>query len=174
MPSAKQIKNQKLFAKRVKRGDFRKAISKTKKSNFDKDYEMVCHTCGKKGDLSKHNKRHKIGSQARSYSVGAEETAKAMGQQLPKTIPKNEIEMVKTENEFYREYKKLGGKKSRAKYKNLLNEFYDHTFEIFTGGEQSRYSTRNEALYGFKKSAKIDWKEVDRIYESVDNIHAYT
>ena len=30
MPSAKQIKNQKLFAKRVKRGDFRKAITKTK------------------------------------------------------------------------------------------------------------------------------------------------
>ena len=33
MPSAKQIKAQKLFAKRSKRGDFRKAISKTKKSN---------------------------------------------------------------------------------------------------------------------------------------------
>ena len=81
MPSAKQIKARKEFAKRVKRGDFRKAITKTKKSNFDKDYEMICHTCGKKGDLSKHNKRHKIGSQARSYSVGAEETAKAMGQQ---------------------------------------------------------------------------------------------
>ena len=86
MPSAKQIKARKLFAKRVKRGDFRKAISKTKKSNFDKDYEMVCHTCGKKGDLSKHNKRHKIGSQARSYSVGAEETAKAMGQQTKKSV----------------------------------------------------------------------------------------
>jgi len=125
MASAKQIKARKLFAKRVKRGDFRKAITKTKKA-------------------------------------------------LPKTIPKNEIEMVKTENEFYREYKKLGGKKSRAKYKNLLNEFYDHTWDIFTGGEQSRYSTRNEALYGFKKSAKIDWKEVDRIYDSVNNIHAYT
>ena len=127
MASAKQIKAQKLFAKRSKRGDFRKAISKTKKA-------------------------------------------------LPKTVPKNEIEMVKTENEFYQEYKKLGGKKSRAKYKNLLNEFYYHTLDIFTGtgGEQIRYSTRNEALYGFKKSAKIDWKEVDRIYESVDNIHAYT
>ena len=95
---------------------------------------------------------------------------------LPKTIPKNEIEMVKTENEFYREYKKLGGKKSRAKYKSLLDEFIDHTLDIFTGtgGEQIRYSTRNEALYGFKKSAKIDWKEVDRIYDSVNNIHAYT
>jgi len=34
MPSAKQIKAQKLFAKRVKRGDFRKAIAKTKKSEL--------------------------------------------------------------------------------------------------------------------------------------------
>ena len=32
MASAKQIKARKLFAKRVKCGDFRKAISKTKKS----------------------------------------------------------------------------------------------------------------------------------------------
>ena len=33
MASAKQIKARKLFAKRSKRGDFRKAITKTKKSN---------------------------------------------------------------------------------------------------------------------------------------------
>ena len=32
MTSAKQLKARKLFAKRVKRGDFRKAIAKTKKS----------------------------------------------------------------------------------------------------------------------------------------------
>ena len=32
MPSAKQIKARKEFAKRVKRGDFKKAITKTKKS----------------------------------------------------------------------------------------------------------------------------------------------
>ena len=32
MASAKQIKNQKLFARRSKRGDFRKAITKTKKA----------------------------------------------------------------------------------------------------------------------------------------------
>ena len=34
MASAKQIKARKLFAKRVKRGDFRKAITKTKKSEL--------------------------------------------------------------------------------------------------------------------------------------------
>jgi len=37
MPSAKQIKARKLFAKRVKRGDFRKAISKTKKVKTKSD-----------------------------------------------------------------------------------------------------------------------------------------
>ena len=36
MASAKQIKARKLFAKRVKRGDFRKAIAKTKKSELPK------------------------------------------------------------------------------------------------------------------------------------------
>ena len=36
MASAKQIKARKLFAKRVKRGDFRKAISKTKKTELPK------------------------------------------------------------------------------------------------------------------------------------------
>ena len=39
-------------------------------------------------------------------------------------MPKNERSMVKTENEFYREYKRLGGKKTRAKYKTLLKKFY--------------------------------------------------
>ena len=36
MASAKQIKARKEFAKRVKRGDFRKAITKTKKSKPEK------------------------------------------------------------------------------------------------------------------------------------------
>ena len=40
MASAKQIKNQKLFAKRSKRGDFKKAITKTKKSNGKKKESM--------------------------------------------------------------------------------------------------------------------------------------
>jgi len=41
---------------------------KTKeKAKMPKGYEMICHTCGKKGDLTKHNKRHKIGSQKISY-----------------------------------------------------------------------------------------------------------
>ena len=93
---------------------------------------------------------------------------------LPKLVSKNKMGMVKTENEFYKEYKRVGGKKSRAKYKSLLNKFYDHTLDIFTGIGDPRYKTRNEALYGFKKSAKIDNKEVNRIFDSVNNIHAYT
>jgi len=36
MPSAKQIKARKLFAKRVKRGDFKKAIAKSKKTKSSK------------------------------------------------------------------------------------------------------------------------------------------
>ena len=40
MPSAKQIKAQKLFAKRVKRGDFRKSIAKSKKSKLSRNDRM--------------------------------------------------------------------------------------------------------------------------------------
>ena len=96
---------------------------------------------------------------------------------LPKIIPKNRpslMRVAKTENDFYREYKRLGGKKTRAKYKTLLNKFYDHTMDIFVHGDPSRYKSRNLALNGFRKAAKIDNKEVDRIFQSVDNVHAYT
>ena len=93
---------------------------------------------------------------------------------MPKIIPANQIELEKTNNEFYREYKKLKGKKSKAKYMKLLDKFHDHTSDIFTGIGDSRYKTRNEALYGFKKAAKIDWQEVDRVFDSVNNVHAYT
>jgi hypothetical protein len=93
---------------------------------------------------------------------------------LPKIVPKNEMDYAKTKNEFYREYKRLGGKKSKAKYTTLLNKFFDHTMDIFVHGDPSRYKSRNLALNGFRKAAKIDNKEVDRIFSSVDNVHAYT
>ena len=38
MASAKQIKARKLFAKRVKRGDFKKAIAKTKKAKVSTEF----------------------------------------------------------------------------------------------------------------------------------------
>ena len=93
---------------------------------------------------------------------------------LPKIVPKNEMHYEKTKNEFYREYKRLGGKKSKAKYTSLLNKFFDHTMDIFTGIGDPRYKTRNQALNGFRKAAKIDNKEVNRIFDSVNNVHAYT
>jgi hypothetical protein len=93
---------------------------------------------------------------------------------LPKIIPKNEMRSTQAGNDFYREYKRLGGKKTRAKYKSLLNKFYDHTADIFVHGDPSRYKSRNLALNGFRKAAKIDNKEVDIIFHSVDNVHAYT
>ena len=40
MASAKQIKAQKLFAKRAKRGDFRKSIAKSKKSKLSRNDRM--------------------------------------------------------------------------------------------------------------------------------------
>jgi len=46
MASAKQIKARKLFAKRAKRGDFKKAIAKTKKVNSTKAHRSI-------GDIAK-------------------------------------------------------------------------------------------------------------------------
>ena len=54
MPSAKQIKNQKLFAKRVKRGDFRKRQKEVNKEVKEKGYlskvkgYQVCSKCLRK------------------------------------------------------------------------------------------------------------------------------
>jgi hypothetical protein len=61
MASAKQIKARKLFAKRVKRGDFKKAITKTKKSKSSKKemmakeklFEMVAKAPSSKRSLEK-------------------------------------------------------------------------------------------------------------------------
>ena len=61
MASAKQIKARKLFAKRAKRGDFRKAITKTKKSKSSKKemmakeklFEMVAKAPSSKRSLEK-------------------------------------------------------------------------------------------------------------------------
>ena len=125
----------------------------------------------RKEEKQKMKKGSVVWDARKSKLVRKTETKK---KKLPKIVPKNYMEATKTENDFYREYKRLGGKKTRAKYKTLLNKFYDHTMDIFVHGDASRYKSRNLALNGFRKAAKIDNKEVDRIFSSVDNVHAYT
>jgi len=123
MASAKQIKNQKLFAKRSKRGDFRKAISKTKKAKPSKP------------------------------------------QTEKKGFP---------DDDWFKEYKRLGGKKTRKQYEKNVDIFVYHTHDIFIHGDASKYKNRGEALEAVKKEAKIDNKELNKLFDSISNITAWT
>jgi len=77
-------------------------------------------------------------------------------------------------SEYFVEYKKLGGKKRRIDFNKTVDIFTQHTWDIFIHGDASRYSSRQEALEAVKKEAKIDNKELNLIFESIDNVTAYT
>ena len=126
MPSAKQIKNQKLFAKRSKRGDFKKAISKTKK---------------------------------------VKSKPQPMTEKELKGFP---------DDDWFKEYKRLGGKKTRKQYEKNVDIFVYHTHDIFIHGDPSKYNSREEALEAVKEDLKIDNKELNLIFQSIDNVTAYT
>jgi len=130
MPSAKQIKARKLFAKRVKRGDFRKAITKTKREKLTVVGKSLLH------------KKQRL-----------------------KGFP---------QDDWFKEYRKLGGKKSRREYDKNIDIFQEHTWDIFVSGDMSKYNSREEALQAVKKDLKIDNKELNLIFESIDNVTAYT
>ena len=76
--------------------------------------------------------------------------------------------------EWYKEYKKLGGKKSRREYDKNIDVFQEHTWDIFIHGDPSRYNSREEALEAVKEDLKIDNKELNLIFQSIDNVTAYT
>tara|TARA_R110002020_G_scaffold1914_3_gene8769 strand:- start:6 stop:386 length:381 start_codon:yes stop_codon:yes gene_type:complete len=76
--------------------------------------------------------------------------------------------------DWYKEYKKLGGKKSRREYDKNIGVFQEHTWDIFIHGDMSKYKSRQEALEAVKKDLKIDNKELNLIFESIDNVTAYT
>ena len=124
MASAKQLKAQKLFAMRVRRGDFKKAIAKSKKSKSSKP---------------KKSNPHKF-----------------------------------PEDDWFEEYKRLGGKKNRKAYDKNVDIFIYHTHDIFITGDRSMYDSREEALQAVQKEAKIDNRELTKLFDSISNITAYT
>tara|TARA_R110002012_G_scaffold313063_1_gene524362 strand:- start:425 stop:1105 length:681 start_codon:yes stop_codon:yes gene_type:complete len=76
---------------------------------------------------------------------------------------------------FFEEYKRLGGKyKTLQKYSSLQKIFIRHTFDLFVMGECSQYNSRDEAIRGVCKEAKISKNEAIIIFHSLDNIHSYT
>ena len=77
-------------------------------------------------------------------------------------------------NDYYKEYKKLGGNKTRIEYDINLDIFLKHTLEIHVYGNTTQHDTRSKAWNAVIKEAKITNKELILIFESVDNITTYT
>jgi len=83
-------------------------------------------------------------------------------------------EYQKMNNDWFNEYKSLGGKKSKKKYFENLEIFFDETLGVFTGTDEPLYDSRMESMYAVSEIANIPMKEVNLILTSVDNVTAYT
>ena len=83
-------------------------------------------------------------------------------------------EFQKMNNDWFNEYKSLGGKKSKKKYFENLEIFFDETLQIWVYGNPEQHNTRGDSMYAVSEIANIPMKEVNLILESVDNVTAYT
>ena len=77
-------------------------------------------------------------------------------------------------NDYYKEYKKLGGNKTRIEYDTNLDIFIYHTMDIFVYGNTKLHNTRQKAIEAVINEADLTVKEYNLIFESVDNITSYT
>ena len=78
------------------------------------------------------------------------------------------------EIDHYYEYKKLGGKKDRMEYFKMLDVFLEETHDIFVFGDPKKYNSRGESLNAVKQKLKISKQELEMLFESVDNVTAYS
>ena len=78
------------------------------------------------------------------------------------------------QEEYYKEYKLLGGKKSKREYFKNLDIFIDETLDIFVDGNPIRHNSREDSIYAVSEIANIPMREVNLIFESVDTVTAYT
>tara|TARA_B000000460_G_C21356014_1_gene323338 strand:+ start:256 stop:507 length:252 start_codon:yes stop_codon:yes gene_type:complete len=77
-------------------------------------------------------------------------------------------------DDYFIEYKKLGGKKTKKQYIKNLDIFFDETYDIFISGDTIKHNDRIEAAQAVIDQADISVKEFNLIFNSVDNITAYT
>ena len=84
-----------------------------------------------------------------------------------------DIELLRSEL-YFKEYKKLKGRKSKKDYLENLDIFLTETMDIFVFGEHTKYDNRSDSMYAVAEIANISISEVNKILESVDNIDSYT
>jgi hypothetical protein len=76
--------------------------------------------------------------------------------------------------QYFKEYKRLGGKKNKKVYGENLEVFFEETYDIFIDGNTIYHKSREEAVKSVMKWLRISAYEFNLIFESVDNVTAYT
>ena len=79
-----------------------------------------------------------------------------------------------TVNDYFDEYKNLGGKKNKKEYSENLDIFFEETYDIFVFGDTWKHETRQEAVEAVIDKAGLSVKEFNLIFDSVDNVTGYT
>ena len=91
----------------------------------------------------------------------------------------------KDSKEFYKAYKKRGGKCSFDGFSELLRAFFEHTLNSHVWGEGSDNSRKDDEglwLHHSRDAAEAAWaeqtcqtpQEFSRVFDAVDSVHAYS
>jgi|TARA_R110000751_G_scaffold252325_1_gene352039 hypothetical protein len=81
------------------------------------------------------------------------------------------------EVDYYYEYKRLGGSENRKKFFKILDVFLEETYDIFINGDYTnrpQYKSREDSFDGVADITNLTYDDVFLIYESVNNVTAYT
>lgn len=82
--------------------------------------------------------------------------------------------MVTLEDNYYKEYRALGGKMNKTQYLEWLDVFLTETVDIFVHGDTSKHSSREEAIDEVMNKTTMGEKDLELLFSSVDNVTAYT
>tara|TARA_Y100001951_G_C11245027_1_gene242868 strand:+ start:123 stop:380 length:258 start_codon:yes stop_codon:yes gene_type:complete len=77
-------------------------------------------------------------------------------------------------DDYFKEYRKLGGTKDRVHYDKMVDVFVFHTNDIYIHGDTTKYKSRDEALDACQKELQISNNELGRLFNSIDNVTSYT
>jgi hypothetical protein len=77
------------------------------------------------------------------------------------------------DEQWFAEYRKLGGKHTKKVFLTNLDVFFDLTVDVFVGGDNPKFSSREDAMATWAKYLKCS-KEAEIYFHAVDNVMAYT
>jgi len=90
---------------------------------------------------------------------------------LAKKYQYDDLDMM---DEYFDEYKNLGGKKNKKEYSENLEIFFDETYDLYIDGNPIKHESREDANWEVIEKANISVKEFNLIFDSVDNVTSYT